>query len=50
MGEMTVVAFEVVVNEKWLRCPAGETNLVSVLARGTSYAHSLMCRTIGVLA
>ena len=50
MAVMNVLASEVVENENRLHGPTGETNLVSVLVRGTSYAHSLMRRTIGVLA
>ena len=50
MAIMNIVASEIVVYEDRLHGPVGETNLVSVLARGTSYTHSLIRQTIGVLA
>ena len=50
MAVMNEMASEIVVYEDRLHGPARETNLVLILVQGTSYAHSLICRTIGVLA
>ena len=44
------MASKIIVNEDRLHSPVRKTNLVSVLARGTSYTHNLMRQTNSVLA